>query len=80
MVPIHVADAMDALNARNVEAHDRLVAGAAGGVRDVDAIALAQFSMARALRAAQAATVLPILTTPASAVRALRQRLAARNA
>jgi hypothetical protein len=75
VVPMHVADAMEALNARDVEAHDRLVAAAAGRVRDVDAIALAQFSMARALRSAQAATALPILTTPASAVRALRQRL-----
>ncbi len=80
VVPIHVADAMDALNAHDVDAHDRLVAAAAGGVRDVDAIALAQFSMARALRSAQAATALPILTTPASAVRAMRQRLGAGSA
>lgn len=77
VVPVHVADAMDALNARNVELHDRLIAAAAGSVRDVDAIALAQFSMARAARAANAATALPILTTPASAVRALQKRLAA---
>jgi len=80
VVPIHVANAMDALNARDGEAHDRLVAAAAGSVRDVDAIALAQFSMARAVGAAEAATALPVLTTPASAVRALRQRLAARHA
>ena len=40
-------------------------------------IALAQFSLARAAGAVHAATGLPVLTTPGSAVRALRQRLGA---
>ena len=39
-------------------------------------IALAQFSLARARGAVAEATGLPVLTTPDSAVRALRQRLA----
>ena len=39
-------------------------------------IALAQFSMARAAPAVRDALGLPVLTTPESAVRALRARLA----
>ena len=38
-------------------------------------IALAQFSLARGARRGRRATGLPVLTTPDSAVRALRQRL-----
>jgi hypothetical protein len=41
-------------------------------------IALAQFSMARARAACEAATGLPVLTTVDSAVRALQRRLGAR--
>ena len=42
-----------------------------------DVIALPQFSMARAQAAVQQVLDLPVLTTPASAVRLLRQRLGA---
>ncbi len=77
VVPILVPDAMKALNERQPETHDRLIASVAANVRDVDAIALAQFSMARGARAATAANALPILTTPASAVRAMKKRFTA---
>ena len=40
-------------------------------------IALSQFSMARAQFATHRALGVPVLTTPGSAVRALRQRLGA---
>ncbi len=77
VVPILVPDAMKALNERQAETHDRLIASVAANVRDVDAIALAQFSMARGASAAGAVSAVPVLTTPASAVRAMRQRFAA---
>jgi hypothetical protein len=76
VVPIVVPDAMKALNERQAETHDRLIASVAANVRDVDAIALAQFSMARGASAASAVTAVPILTTPASAVRAMKKRFA----
>lgn len=72
--------AMEALNRGDLAMHDALVVAAA---RDLAAasctvIALAQFSMARAAPAVRQALGLPVLTTPGSAVRALRQRLAPR--
>ena len=72
-----VADAMDALNAGDVAAHDALVVGAAMRLKsqNVGVIALAQFSMARAATAVAAATGLPVLTTPATAIRLLKTRL-----
>ena len=45
------------------------------GLLASDAIALAQFSLARAADAVAADTGLPVLTTPDSAVRLLRARL-----
>jgi hypothetical protein len=42
---------------------------------DVDVVALAQFSLARASGAVAQVVQVPVLTTPASAVRALRARL-----
>lgn len=73
------AGALDALNAGDAGRHDALAAEAA---RDLAAqgcavIALAQFSLARAAAAVRAATGLPVLTTPDSAVRAMRRRLLA---
>jgi len=75
VTPVHVPAAMDALDAQDLDRHDRLIAAAAGTVRGVDAIALAQFSMARAVSMVAAATDLPVFSTPDSAVRALRRRL-----
>lgn len=77
VTPVHVPGAMDALDAQDFDRHDRLIAAAAGNVRGADAIALAQFSMARAVPAVGAVTDLPVFATPDSAVRALRRRLRA---
>ncbi len=68
--------ALAALNDGDTATHDRLVAEAALEMGDVDAIALAQFSLGRAARAVAAATGKPVLTTPSSAVRKLRRLLA----
>jgi hypothetical protein len=70
--------ALDALNAGDGAAHDALVLAAAQRLRDqgCSLIALAQFSMARARADVEQALGLPVLTTPESAARALRRRLA----
>lgn len=71
--------ALAALDRGDGATHDRLAAEAARGLaaRGCRVIALAQFSLARAREAVAAATGLPVLTTPDSAVRRLRQRLGA---
>jgi aspartate/glutamate racemase len=70
--------ALDALNAGDVQRHDALIAAQATALRErgCKRIALAQFSMARARAACEAASGLPVLTTVDSAVRALRRRTA----
>ncbi|MDP2419168.1 MAG: aspartate/glutamate racemase family protein [Hydrogenophaga sp.] len=69
--------AMQALNEGDTARHDALVVQAAQSLarQGCRVIALAQFSMARAQVAVQQAVGLPVLTTPGSAVRELRQRL-----
>ena len=71
--------ALEALNRGDGARHDTLVAAQARLLQDrgCTRIALAQFSLARARVACEAATGLPVLTTVDSAVRALRARLAA---
>ena len=68
--------ALAALDAGDGAGHDRLAAEAAAALADCDAIALAQFSLARARDAVAARTGRPVLTTPDSAVRKLRALLA----
>jgi hypothetical protein len=70
--------ALDALNAGDTQRHDGLIAAQADLLRQrgCTRIALAQFSMARARAACEAASGLPVLTTVDSAVRALHERLA----
>jgi aspartate/glutamate racemase len=70
--------ALDALNRGDGPTHDALIVEQAVALkaRGCERIALAQFSMARARTACEAATGLPVLTTVDSAVRALRARLA----
>ena len=70
-------EAMPALAAGDGATHDRLVSGAAAGLKHCDVVLLAQFSMARAREAVAAATGGPVLTSPDSAVTLLRRRLAA---
>jgi Asp/Glu/hydantoin racemase len=71
--------AMQALDQGDTAGHDARVVQAALWLQQqgCDVIALAQFSMARAEAAVRQALDLPVLTTPASAVRVLRQRLGA---
>lgn len=71
--------ALEALNQGDVVGHDARVVAAALWLQQqgCDVIALTQFSMARAQAAVQQVLDLPVLTTPASAVRLLRQRLGA---
>ncbi|AGU50805.1 putative Asp/Glu/hydantoin racemase [Variovorax paradoxus B4] len=74
--PVLAEGALDALNAGDTQRHDALIAAQAVALRErgCTRIALAQFSMARARAACEAASGLPILTTVDSAVRALRLR------
>jgi aspartate/glutamate racemase len=69
--------ALDALQAGDAGQHDRLAVAAARRLaeRGATLIALAQFSLARSAPAMEAALGLPVLTTPGSAVQALRARL-----
>lgn len=71
--------AMDALNQGDTAGHDARVVAAARWLQQqgCEVMALAQFSMARTEAAVRQALGLPVLTTPASAVRALRRRLGA---
>ena len=80
-IPLETAlaeGALDALNRGDSAKHDALIAAQAVALkaRGCQRIALAQFSMARARAACEAATGLPVLTTVDSAVRAVRMRLA----
>lgn len=75
VVPCLAEGALAALDAGDAAAHHRLAAEAARRLAGCDAIALAQFSLARAAPAVAAATGLPVLTTPDSAVRKLRRLL-----
>ncbi len=70
--------AMAALDAGDGDTHDRLAVQAALRLADQGCrvIALAQFSLARARDAVAAATGLPVLTTPDSAVARLKVLLA----
>jgi len=71
-----VPGAMPALLAGRRDEHDALVAKAAAGFAGCTAIMLAQFSMAPAAAALRSRTSVPVLTSPASAVVALKSRLA----
>jgi len=73
---VFVPRAMAALQAGRREEHDALVAEAAAQFAGCDAIMLAQFSMAPAAARMRGRTRTPILTSPASAVAALKGRLA----
>ena len=69
-------EAMAALRRGDGEAHDALLASAAHSFSDCDALMLAQFSTARAKQTIAEHLSIPILTSPASAVRRLRSSLA----
>jgi len=73
--PMLIEGAMAALDAGDPALHDRLAVETAQKLDGCDAIALAQFSLARAASDITAATGLPVLTTPDSAVLKLRRVL-----
>lgn len=72
LTTVVVEPAILALKAGDVETHNRLVADAAAGFPPVDALMLAHFSMSRAAAAVRAATPIPVLTSPDTAVARLR--------
>lgn len=74
---ILVEGAIRAVRAGDVETHNRLVAGAAAKLEGFDAITLAHFSTARALKSVQAVTDIPVLTSPDAAVAKLKHLLKA---
>lgn len=71
--------ALAALDRGDIQAHDQAALRAAQtlAAQGCTVIALAQFSLARARPLLAAATGLPVLTTPDSAIRALRRQLGA---
>lgn len=71
----YVAGAADALRSGDMETHNRLIADAARGFADADALMLGQFSMAPAAEVVAEATGRPVLTSPSSAVRKLKVML-----
>ena len=70
-----VPQALTALQAGDGAQHDALLAAVAGKLGHCDAIMLAQFSTARARDAVAAAVKCPVLTSPDSAVLAMRKLL-----
>jgi Asp/Glu/hydantoin racemase len=72
-----VPAALAALHAGKSAEHDRLIAAAAEGLGDCDAIVLGQFSMATAARVIPPRPGRKVLTSPASAVARLREALRA---
>jgi len=77
IAPVFASDAMAALGRGDGAAHDRQVADAARRLSSVDVVLLAQFSMARARAAVAGAVAVPVLTSPDSAVDALRRAMSA---
>ena len=75
LVPKLAAGALAALDRGDRAEHDRLVVEASKDLRNCDAIALAQYSMAPAADQVAQATGKPVLTTPDSAVLKLKKML-----
>ncbi|OGL58936.1 MAG: hypothetical protein A3I72_15290 [Candidatus Tectomicrobia bacterium RIFCSPLOWO2_02_FULL_70_19] len=74
-----VPSALEALESKNPELHDALIAEAARKGAPCDVILLAQFSMARALPAVAKRVEARVLNSPDSAVAKLRGLMAALN-
>ncbi len=77
LVPCLAPGALAALDAGDLATHDRLAAEASRALRDCDVVLLGQFSLARAASLVAEATGRPVVTTPGSAVRKLRQAMLA---
>ena len=72
----YVAGALDALHAGDPDTHDALIAEAAAGSR-ADVVLLAQFSMARARDAVSRCVAANVISSPVSAVLALKRMMRA---
>jgi aspartate/glutamate racemase len=72
---VFVPEAMDDLAQGRAADHHRKIAAAARELADCHAVMLAQFSMAAAAPAVQAALPCPVLSSPDCAVLALQQRM-----
>jgi hypothetical protein len=70
-----VDNALDALKGGDARAHNELVAAAVDRLGEVDTVMLAHFSTSRAFATVSQRTTRPVLTSPRSAVLALRSRL-----
>lgn len=77
VVPCMAERALAALDAGDTATHDRLAAEAAVALKGCDVVLLGQFSLARAAPLVAAATGLPVVTTPDSAVAKLKRLLRA---
>ena len=75
VVPQLAEGALAALDRGDTEQHDGRAARASLALADCDVIALAQFSLARAAPRVALASGRPVLTTPHSAVKKLKQLL-----
>ena len=73
----YVADALDALQAGDGQAHDSLIAEIAAEGIQADVVLLAQFSMARARDAVSRRVDAKVLSSPESAVLALKRMMRA---
>jgi aspartate/glutamate racemase len=67
-----VQGAIEAARTGDVDTHNRLVAAEAARLKDFGTIMLAHISTARAVRAVEAATQIPVVTSPDAAVAKLR--------
>jgi aspartate/glutamate racemase len=72
---ICVPEAMRALQAGDAEEHDRLLASKAPALAGCDVLLLAHFSTSRAFGAVAGTVPLPVITSPRSAVCALRRAI-----
>lgn len=74
--PILVEGALAALKNGDANTHNRLAADACAQLPDdLDVLVLGQFSLAKAAPSIRERLTIPVLTTPESAVKALRDRL-----
>ena len=71
-----IPEALAALRQGRPEIHDNLIAEAASRMEPLDVVVLGQFSMTRAASAVVSRVSAPVITTPDSAVLALRRLLA----
>ncbi len=76
LVPCVVEGAFDALASGDAARHDELIAASACEINDCDAIALAQFTLSRAVPAVEAVSDIPVFNSPGAAVAKMRGILA----